>query len=68
VLNRVSVYGSIDLIRDKKGLEAAQKIAPFLNSVAERLSLEKLPDSIPPAQETDTVKNPFDLEHSVLID
>jgi hypothetical protein len=56
---RISVYGDIDISREKKGLEVAQKIAVLLNSVVERLSSEKLPESIPPAQETDTVKDPF---------
>jgi len=58
-VDRVSVYGSIDITKDKKGLEAAQKIAALLNAVVEQLSSEKLPESIPPPKETDTVRNPF---------
>jgi hypothetical protein len=58
-VNEVSIYGSIDITRDKKGLEAAQKIAALLNAVVKRLSSEELPESIPPPKETDTVKNPF---------
>jgi hypothetical protein len=58
-VDKVSIYGNIDIPRDKKGLEAAQKIAALLNSVVGQLSSEKLPESIPPPKETDTVKNPF---------
>lgn len=59
-VDKVSIYGSIDISRDKKGFEAAKKIVALLNAVVERLSSEKLPESIPPPKETDTVKNPFD--------
>ncbi len=58
-VDRVSIYGSIDITRDKKGLEAAKKIAALLDSVVKRLSSEKLPDSIPPPKEEEVVKNPF---------
>ena len=59
-VDRVSIYGSIDITRDKKGLEAAQKIAALLNSVVKQLSSEKLPELMPPPKEADIVKNPFD--------
>jgi hypothetical protein len=35
---KVSIYGSIDITRDKKGLEAAKKMADLLNSVVRSLS------------------------------
>lgn len=59
-VDRVSVYGSIDITRDNRGLEAARKIAALMSSVVEQLSLEKLPESIAPPKGTDAVKNPFD--------
>lgn len=59
-VDKVSIYGSIDITRDKKGLEAVQKILTLLDSVVNKLKSEKLPESIPPPKETDTVKNPFD--------
>jgi hypothetical protein len=58
-VDRVSVYGSIDITRDKKGLEAAKKIAALLDTVVKTLKAEELPESIPPPKGIDTVKNPF---------
>lgn len=58
-VDKVSIYGSMDITRDKKGLQAAKKIAALINAVVEQLSSENLPKSIPPPKETDTVKNPF---------
>jgi hypothetical protein len=58
--DKVSIYGSIDITRDKKGLEVAKKMAALLNSIVKQLSSEKLPEAIPQPTETDTVKNPFD--------
>ena len=57
--DKVSVYGSIDITRDKKGLEAAKKMADLLNAVVKKLSSEKLPETIPPPKDADTVENPF---------
>ena len=59
-LDKVSIYGSIDITRDKKGLEAAQKIVTLLNSVVKQLGSEELPESIPPPKQEEVVKNPFD--------
>ena len=59
-LDRVSIYGSIEITRDKKGLEAAKKIAELFNSIVTRLSQEDLPESIPPPQGIEVVENPFE--------
>lgn len=59
-LDRVSIYGSIEITRDKKGLEAAKKIADLFNSIVKRLSQEDLPESIPPPQGIEVVENPFE--------
>ena len=59
-IDRISIYGSIDLTRDKRGLEAARKLSALLKSVLEKLGSEDLPESIPPPKNVDTVKNPFE--------
>lgn len=59
-VDKVSIYGSIDITRDKKGLEVARKMADLLNAMVKKLSSEELPESLPPSKEADTVKNPFD--------
>jgi len=58
-VDKVSIYGSIDITRVKKGLEAAKRMADLLNALVKKLNSEKLPESIPAPKETDTVKNPF---------
>ena len=61
-LDRVSLYGSIDLTRDKEGLSMARQIKMIVDSVV--LSLEasedagKLPDRVE-TEKPDMVKNPF---------
>ena len=58
--DRVSIYGSIDITRDKRGLELAQRIKHLLDSIVKRLAQEDLPESIPPPQNIDVIKNPFE--------
>ena len=58
--DRVSVYGSIDLTRDKQGLKHARDLRDLLDRVVKALETEKdLPDHVPPPEPTDTVENPF---------
>ena len=57
--DRVSIYGSIDITRDQKGLATARLIADLLESIVARLSQEDLPESLPPPENIDVVKNPF---------
>ena len=57
--DRVSIYGSIEITRDKQGLQTARLIADLLESIVARLAQEDLPESIPPPQNIDVVKNPF---------
>jgi hypothetical protein len=59
-IDKVSLYGSIDITRDKRGLELAQTMQSLLDSIVERLSQEDLPESIPPPRNIDVVKNPFE--------
>ncbi len=59
-LDRVSIYGSIDLTRDKAGLDHARTLRALLDKVVKTLEAEKsLPDKIPPPEKPEEVKNPF---------
>jgi hypothetical protein len=58
--DKVAMYGSIEITRDIRGLELARTIKHLLDSIVERLSQEDLPESIPPPQNIDVIKNPFE--------
>jgi hypothetical protein len=58
--DKVSIYGSIDITRDKPGLKLARRMKLLMDSIVERLSHEDLPESIPPPQNIDEIKNPFE--------
>jgi hypothetical protein len=58
-VDRVSVYGSIELTRDKAGLEQARALKEVIDAVVAALEAEKsLPDHIS-IKPTEKVKNPF---------
>ena len=57
-LDRVSIFGSIDITRDKAGLEQAKLLQSVLNATVAALESEQLPERIAVAP-TDTVGNPF---------
>ena len=58
--DRVSVYGNIDLTRDRQGLKDARALRDLLDRVVKALEADKdLPDRIPPPDATDSVDNPF---------
>ena len=58
--DRVSIYGSIDLTRDKTGLEHARMLKAVLDKLVQALETEKsLPDKIAPPDRPDEVANPF---------
>jgi hypothetical protein len=58
-VDRVSVYGSIELTRDKAGLEQAKALKEVIDAVVAALEAEKsLPDHIS-VKPTEKVKNPF---------
>jgi hypothetical protein len=57
-LDRVSVYGSIDLTKDKTGLENARDLKRILDQVVAVLEASDLPDMVS-IEEPETVKNPF---------
>jgi hypothetical protein len=60
-LDRVSLYGSLDLTRDKPGLQLARELQAVLGTVVAILEREDdaLPEAVQTAQGEDTVKNPF---------
>ncbi len=58
--DRIACYGSLDLTRDKAGLELAQRLQAVLASVVKVLEADTaLPDAIPPPKQRGAVKNPF---------
>jgi hypothetical protein len=58
--DRLSIYGSIDLTRDKEGLRHARDLRALLEKVIQALEADKdLPDKIAPPEKPGTVRNPF---------
>jgi hypothetical protein len=57
-MDRVQVYGSIELTKDKVGLERARQLKKLVDQVVEVLSSENLPEHVT-IEEPTTVKNPF---------
>jgi hypothetical protein len=58
--DRISIYGSTDLTRDKVGLEHARMLKAVLDKVVQALETEKnLPDKIASPDMPDEVANPF---------
>lgn len=58
-LDRISIYGSFDITKDKKGLEMALKLKRIIDSSIDALKRDKnLPDHIE-ITGTDSVENPF---------
>jgi hypothetical protein len=58
--DRISIYGNVDLTRDKAGLEHARMLKAVLDRVVQVLESERdLPDRIAPPDIPDEVPNPF---------
>lgn len=58
-LDRISIYGSLDITKDKEGLEYALKLKRIIDSSVDALKREKnLPDKIE-ILEVESVPNPF---------
>jgi hypothetical protein len=58
--DRVTIYGNIDLTRDKAGLASARQLRQILDDVVRTLEADQnLPDQVAPPKATKTVKNPF---------
>ena len=58
--DRVALYGSLDLTRDKRGLAQALVLKALIDEVVHRLQAAKdLPDAVPEAAPSRSVPNPF---------
>ena len=57
-VDRVSFYGSLDITRDKIGLENAQQLKSIIEMIVGEIESSELPDQIA-IEPTDTVNNPF---------
>ena len=57
-VDRVSIFGNIDLTLDKEGLKAAKELKAIIDLTVAALEKENLPDHIA-IVERETVKNPF---------
>ena len=57
--DRVSIYGSLDITRDRRGLEKARRLARLFDAILERLSQEELPEEMAPPTKVEVVDNPF---------
>lgn len=58
-LDRISIFGSIDITRDKEGLAVAQELKSILDLTLAELERADLPDKVA-LKPVKTVKNPFD--------
>jgi len=56
--DRIEIYGSVSITRDKSGLATALALKQTIDAAVEVLKSEKLPDRLPEA-EIKVVKNPF---------
>lgn len=58
--DRIALYGSLDLTRDKQGLAHARALKALLDQAVQLLEGDKsLPDAVPPPVAAKTVANPF---------
>lgn len=57
-VDRISLYGSIDLTRDKAGLAAARKLKDIIDTTLAELEKVELPEQISLAK-PESVNNPF---------
>ena len=57
---RISFYGSLDIGRDKVGLENALKLKALVDQMVQVLKAAgQLPDRVPSPRKPPTIKNPF---------
>ena len=59
-LDRVQIYGQIDLTKDKQGLEYAFELKRQIDTIVEHLKKQDLPDFIPENFTTKDIQNPFE--------
>ena len=57
---RIALYGSLDITRDKVGLARAKALMALLTEAVQHLEREKdLPDAVPAPRPAKSVSNPF---------
>ena len=57
---RIALYGSLDITRDKAGLAKARALKALLDRTVQHLEAEKdLPDAVPALMPAKSVANPF---------
>ena len=57
---RIALYGSLDITRDKTGLTRAKALMALLSEAVQHLEREKnLPDAVPAPRAAKAVPNPF---------
>ncbi|HYG86267.1 MAG TPA: hypothetical protein VD978_08415 [Azospirillum sp.] len=58
--DRVALYGSLDITRDKEGLRRARDLLALAQAAVTALEAAgDLPDRLPPPSTPEVVKNPF---------
>ena len=57
-LDRISIFGSIDITLDKEGMAVAKELKAIIYSILAEMEKVELPDKITIAK-TETVDNPF---------
>lgn len=58
---RVTLYGSLDLTRDKAGLAEARALKVLVDAIVRTLEADHaLPDQVAPPEPPRTVENPFE--------
>ncbi|MBY0556554.1 MAG: hypothetical protein K2P77_05050 [Burkholderiaceae bacterium] len=57
-LDRITVYGDLDLTADQQGLAYARQLQQVLNAIVSTLEAQQLPLAVKPVAAT-TVANPF---------
>ncbi len=58
--DKVALYGSLDVMRDKNGLKQAKTLKAAVDAIVKALEQDKaLPDESGPTEAPQQVKNPF---------
>lgn len=58
--DKVALYGSLDVTRDKNGLKQAKTLKAAIDAIVKALEQDKaLPDESGPADAPQKIKNPF---------
>lgn len=58
-LDRISIYGNVDLTKDKHGLAYTKKLKAVFDAILSTLEAEELPDAVPPPIAPTGPRDPF---------